>query len=121
MRNVSIKSVVIAGIVLLVLLALMGAAGLKMSETTVEGVEVYSKERVVRNSGDSVTSRYEVYTSEGSFKVEDTVLYGNFRSADLYGSLRENHCYDLTVVGWRVPLFSEMQNIVEAKEVKCTP
>ena len=51
------------------------------------------------------------------FEVGDELALGKFNSADRYGALQPGRRYQLTVIGWRVPLFSWFPNIVEAREV----
>ncbi len=53
----------------------------------------------------------------GVFEVGDELALGKFNSADRYGALQPGRRYQLTVIGWRVPLFSWFPNIVEAREV----
>lgn len=61
---------------------------------------------------------YLVFTDKGTFKVEDTIAYFNYRSSDVWGSIAKNSTYEFTTTYWRVPALSMYENIVKVKEVK---
>lgn len=61
---------------------------------------------------------YLVFTDKGTFKVEDTIAYFNYRSSDVWGSISKNTTYEFKTTYWRVPFLSMYENIVEVKEVK---
>lgn len=82
-------------------------------ETTHTSCVVESKDRT--KSSDSGSSEMRVYTSCGTFAVGDVWLRGHFDSADLYGSISEGKSYDLTTIGWRVPILSKFPTIIEAE------
>ena len=71
-----------------------------------------------RTKSEGSSSEMRVYTSCGTFAVGDVLIRGQFDSADLYGSLAEGQTYDLTTIGWRVPILSMFPTIVEAEEVE---
>jgi hypothetical protein len=48
----------------------------------------------------------------------DVWLRGHFNSADLYQEIEEGKTYELTTVGWRIPIISGFPDIIEVKEVK---
>ena len=81
-------------------------------EVTHASCTVTGKDRT--QSRDS--SNMRVYTSCGTFAVGDVLIRGQFDSADLYGSLAEGKTYDLTTIGWRVPILSMFPTIIEAEE-----
>jgi hypothetical protein len=76
---------------------------------------VVHKEQVVESVGESITSYYLIFTDNGTFKLEDELVYLNFRSSDWYGAITVGSTYTFTVIGWRIPVFSEYQNIVAYK------
>lgn len=72
----------------------------------------------------TVEDKYEVNKSEGAtkFRVEttcgikevgDTWLRMKFDSADRYALLDEGESYELTTIGFRVPILSAFPNIIE--------
>lgn len=52
------------------------------------------------------------------FEIEDAWFRLRFNSSDLFGKLKEGKSYEIKTIGWRVPLFSWYENIIEAKEIK---
>ena len=48
---------------------------------------------------------------------EDILLRGKFNSSTIQGNLKEGEKYNITTVGWRIPLFSSYPNIVEYEKV----
>lgn len=60
---------------------------------------------------------YLIYTSAGTFKNTDELLFGKFNSSDIYGQIIIGNKYELTTVGLRIPILSEYPNIIEIKPV----
>lgn len=59
-----------------------------------------------------------IYTEDcGVFEVSDSLVKGTFRSADLYGSLKEGSRYELKYHGWRNGFLSMFPTITRASEV----
>lgn len=92
-------------------------AGVFNTETYV--VTITDKERV--NKGDS--SKYLVYadSEDGEslvFENTDSLFHGKFNSSNVQGKLKEGKTYELTVVGFRIPILSSYQNIVNVEEVE---
>lgn len=75
-------------------------------------VTVNNEARVCTGSGNSVSCKYLVYTSGGTFEDTDSLLSGKFSSSDLYGQLIDGQSYTFEVRGWRVPVFSHYPNII---------
>ena len=48
---------------------------------------------------------------------EDILLKGKFNSSTIQGKLKEGEKYNITTVGWRIPLFSCYPNIIEYEKV----
>jgi hypothetical protein len=75
--------------------------------------KVIDKERITTSDSEGrVDSYYLIFTDKGSFKLEDELFYGNFRSSDWYGQLRKDSTYTFDVIGYRIGYLSEYQNIV---------
>lgn len=72
---------------------------------------VTNKESVSKENG----HEYRVFTEEcGVLSVQDNIFRLHFTSADVYGGLDAGTTYNVTTVGWRVPVFSWMPNIISA-------
>lgn len=62
-------------------------------------------------------SQYRISTANcGSFMIADNVFKGQFDSADVYGQLEEGKRYDITSVGYRIPVISAFPNMIDFKE-----
>jgi hypothetical protein len=80
--------------------------------------KVVGKERIVESISDNgIISYYLVFTEAGTFKLEDDIVYGNFRSSDWYGDIKSDEVYEFEVIGWRIGYISEYPNIVNYKQL----
>lgn len=70
-------------------------------------VKVTGKERV--------DGQYLIYTNEGTFKIEDSLIFGRFNSSDVYGMLKVGKYYRIKTFGIRSGLLSSYQNIIEVE------
>jgi len=52
------------------------------------------------------------------FKCSDEALRGKFNSSSFYNRIKVGKSYDFTVVGYRLPLVSAYQNIIDFEEVE---
>ena len=84
------------------------------SVNTIE-IKVNDKERITNGSGESISSKYIIYTNKGVFQNTDELIFGKFNSSDLQNHLRIDSVYNVKVVGWRIPFFSMYKNIIEIK------
>ena len=75
-------------------------------------ITVTDKDRVVKHRGDSVSSKYLVFTESETFENSDCFIRWKFNSSDIYGSLRVGKTYHVKVYGWRIPFLSKYRNIV---------
>jgi hypothetical protein len=105
----------IIGLVAIAIIGLIGVniAGYANKETFT--TTVTDKERIVKKSGETLDSYYLIYTENGTYKLEDELLYGNFRSSDWYGKIKVDSTYEFTTIGFRIGFLSEYPNIVEFK------
>ena len=62
--------------------------------------------------------KYLVYSTDTTYEITDSWLYGRFNSSDLYGKIEVGKTYRIKIGGSRKPFFSWYPNIYEAKEVK---
>lgn len=87
-------------------------------------ITVTDKDRIIENDKDDGTkSKYIVFgdTEEGKslvFENTDNILRLKVNSSNIQGSLKEGHTYEITVIGYRVPLFSWYENIIKIKEIE---
>lgn len=78
---------------------------------------VEDKDRSTEQAEGGSRSVYQVYTEEcGVLRVKDVWLRGHTASADTFGDLEEGATYEMTTVGWRVPLLSLFPVIVTAEK-----
>lgn len=97
---------------ILVIFVLFGYTGFYyMSSETIE-ITVKDKERITTGSGESISSKFIIYTENEVFENTDSWIFGKFNSADYQNKLEVGKTYKVKVAGWRVPFFSMYRNIV---------
>ena len=111
-RNIDL---VLSAFVLIVILFVVGVPILSHVNDEIVNVKVSSKE--VKNTRED--SKYLIFTDKTTYEITDSLLMFRFDSSDVFGRIKENHCYELKVRGWRVPFLSMYQNIDTFTEVKC--
>jgi hypothetical protein len=90
----------------------------KYNNREIVTTKVVGKERITDfNSNNGTISYYLVFTEAGTFKLEDDIVYGNFRSSDWYGDIKSDKVYEFEVIGWRIGYISEYPNIVNYKQL----
>jgi len=77
----------------------------------IRDAKIIDKERVVKNSGESIDSFYLIYTDKGEFTIKDELFRGNFKSSNWYGYIEKGKCYNFAVGGYRIGVLSSYQNI----------
>lgn len=79
------------------------------------GCTVTDKAAIGRSDSDgNNTTDYRVYSSCGTFGVQDDPFIGQWNSADTYGSIVVGQTYDFEAYGWRNGLMSQFPNIKKA-------
>lgn len=83
-------------------------------------VTVTDKEKVIIDANDS---RYLIYGENENgdslvFENTDILCRGKFNSSNIQGSIKVDHAYRITVVGYRIPFLSMYENILSVEEVK---
>lgn len=82
------------------------------------GCTVTDKQAIGRTDEDGRnTTDYRVFTSCGTFAVQDDPFIGQWNSADTFGSIQVDKTYDFEAYGWRNGFFSTFPNIKTAIEV----
>ena len=79
-------------------------------------ITVTEKERIVKSNGEDVESYYLVFCEDETFKNDDALFHGKFRSSDLQGKLKVGETYNVKVFGWRVGFLSMYRNVVKIIE-----
>ena len=114
------KSYFVEFIIIIVVLAIAVIVSVFTSFNDTEYVvTVTDKERVV--CGES--SSYLVFTEDEQgnvmvFENTDNLLRWKFDSSNIQGQLKAGNTYRITVVGYRVPILSMYQNIIEIEGVE---
>lgn len=78
-------------------------------------ITVTDTERIVTGSGETLSSKYLVFTETETFENTDTLWFGKWNSSDLQGQLRPGKTYTVRVCGFRIPFLSSYRNIIEIK------
>lgn len=81
-------------------------------------VTVTDKERIVTGNGESVSSKYLIFTDKETFQNTDLLFAGKFNSSDIQGMIRPGETYQFKVLGWRWPFLSMYRNVVQVKQIK---
>lgn len=106
---------IIVAIVIVCCVGFAAVKGVGLFHTTDHSAcKVEDKDRTTGSDGQSDA---RLYTSCGVFKVEDVWTRGQFNSADLYASIKPGKTYDMTTVGFRIPVVSMFPSVIDVKEV----
>lgn len=76
-------------------------------------IKVNGKERITTGSGKDISSKYVIYTDKEVFENTDDLILGKFESSDFQNKLKIDSTYQVTVVGWRVPILSMHRNVIK--------
>lgn len=79
-----------------------------LKTSDIKCVEINNKERI----NDQDQSYYLIYTENGVFTLQDDLLRGNFKSSTWYGKIEKGKSYSFRTGGFRIPIFSQYQNII---------
>lgn len=63
-------------------------------------------------------NQHRIYSTCGTFVIEDSFYLMRFDSADIYGSIDQHKSYDFKVGGIRNGFLSMFPNIIDVKESK---
>lgn len=107
------------GLFFIVLLFIIGGIFFAISgygNKEIVTVQVTDKERIVEMHDGSTSSYYLIYTDKGTYKLEDNLFYGNFRSSDWYGQIKRDSTYTFDLIGYRIGFLSSYQSIVKMRK-----
>ena len=107
-------------IIILAALIVIGSiiAGVSLYTHTSEyTITITDKERVYQ----SEESKYLVFGEDANgsslvFENTDSLFYGKWNSSNIQGQLKEGNTYTIKVYGYRIPILSMYENIIEVKE-----
>lgn len=86
-------------------------------------ITVTDKERVnIRYSSRYLSSKYLVFGDDEDgnslvFENTDCLFRGKWNSSNIQGQMKEGNKYKITVIGFRIPFFSQYQNIIKIEEI----
>jgi hypothetical protein len=99
---------------------ILGAVGVNIAKAN--AVETHTSCTVTEKEDRALASLDErsprIGTDCGVFVVSDELFRLHFAAADVYNELKVGEQFDLTVVGWRVPLLSWFPNVVGVEASK---
>lgn len=99
-------------IIVATILSVIGLSAFwNLALTDEKTIVVNSKEYA--HNGDH--GQYLVFTDEETYKIEDNFWHGQWRSADLYGKIKEGKTYRIKTSG---AFLSPFETIYEIEEVK---
>ena len=107
----------LVSICLLILIGVgFGISGYYNKETIT--TKITDKEKVLKIIDGNSETYYLIYTEKGTYKLNDDLFYGNFRSSDWYGKIRRDSTYTFDVIGYRIGFVSSYQRIVKIRGIK---
>lgn len=112
------KSNKFSAFIVVVVLIIIASIGFEIACNTHEStytITVTDKERVTESSN----SRYLVFGNDDNgnvlvFENTDTFWRSKWNSSNVQGELQIGHKYQITTIGFRVPIFSMYENIISA-------
>jgi hypothetical protein len=111
---------IVAGFVLLIVA--LFTAGIVVEHMTLKTVTFTVSDKAVTvdcsSSGhnSSCDHTYMIYGTNGQvYEDTDTISFLKFNSSNIYGQLQRGHTYTCRVTGFRIPLLSTQQNIIDCK------
>ena len=115
--NWKVKTLICIGIVIAILIVAVPCFISYYSEKTYTATVT---DKDIKNYDSS--SKFLVFTKTENgetkvFSVEDTLIKGRWNSADDYAEIEVGETYTFTVIGWRIPFFSEYENIIDFQKI----
>lgn len=111
-------ALLIGGVLLFFLLCFGGCAAYR---STAKDVTFKVSDKAVVATSDSNGHKYMIYTTHGNvFQDTDSVAFWKFDSSNVYAKLLVGHTYTCEVTGWRIPILSAQNNIIECSEVSAS-
>lgn len=118
-----ISFIIVSSIIIIAILIslVVGIVGSFNDHTYI--ITVTDKERITEQNGDDIDSKYLIYGTDKKgqdyvLENTDNLFRGKFNSSDVYGSIKREKTYEVTVVGYRIQFLSRYENIIKYKELK---
>lgn len=102
---------IIVGLLLVLAIAYGYCSSVLVNQKT-QTCEVTGKESVYISSEKS--QQYRVYSTCGTFVVEDSLVLFRFNSADVYGKITTQQTYTIHSGGLRIPFLTLFPNVISA-------
>lgn len=115
-KKITFSKVVVITFCILVLLSILEPFFFSFNDTKYT-VTITDKERTHSGSEKYLVFGEDLDGNVVVFENSDSLLRGKWDSSNLQGELKIGNTYEITVVGYRVPLFSWYENIISAKEI----
>lgn len=122
-RKKHISFIIISSIIIIAIVIglVVGIVGSFNDHTYI--ITVTDKERITEQNGDDIDSKYLIYGTDKKgqdyvLENTDNLFRGKFNSSDVYGSIKREKTYEVTVVGYRIQFLSWYENIIKYKELK---
>ena len=105
----------IIGVVVAVLLVIFIAVPICSSYYSTKTYTITVTDKDIKNY--SKSSKYLVFTKlengeTKTFSIEDSLFKWRWNSSDVYAEIEIGKTYEVEVIGWRIPFFSEYENIM---------
>ncbi len=110
------KALICIGIVIAIIVAVLCF----ISYYSEKNYTVTVTDKDIKNYDSS--SKFLVFTKTENgetrvFSMEDTLIKGRWNTADDYAEIEVGETYTFTVIGWRIPFFSEYENVIEFQKM----
>lgn len=101
---------------LIVIGSIIGGISL-YTHTSEYTITITDKERIYQ----AEESKYLVFGEDANgtslvFENTDSLFHGKWNSSNIQGQLKEGNTYTIKVYGYRIPILSMYENIIEVKE-----
>ena len=101
---------------LIVIGSIIGGISL-YTHTSEYTITITDKERIYQ----AEDSKYLIFGEDANgtslvFENTDSLFHGKWNSSNIQGQLKEGNTYTIKVYGYRIPILSMYENIIEVKE-----
>jgi hypothetical protein len=104
----------VLGIIALVIVSAVAYPIAYYSQSETTKVTITGKEHINKmTSVGGSESYYRIYTNNGTYKLEESLILWKFNTSDDYGRLRIDSTYTIDAVGFRAAYISEYPNITD--------
>ena len=102
------KANTIIAVIIIFLIAMYGIA----IKGSVEYEEITVEDKWVKYHGND--AKYLISSTTGEvYSIEDSCWFLSFDASNRYAQIKANETYNIKTIGWRVPILSWYNNIIE--------